>query len=150
MIKSFDQSNISRASLARRLGAIGYDTLVIIALSFAVTATWMWIMNTDKAVGPAFQSTLFISIFLFFGFFWTRSGQTIGMMAWRIRIQSKTGHSISWMQALIRFMTAIFSAAIAGIGYLWMLFNDEQLSLHDKLSNTEVVYLPKATKPTNK
>jgi len=107
-------------------------------------------MNTDKAVGPAFQSTLFISIFLFFGFFWTRSGQTIGMMAWRIRIQSKTGHSISWMQALIRFMTAIFSAAIAGIGYLWMLFNDEQLSLHDKLSNTDLPKATKPTKPTNK
>jgi len=146
MIRPFDQTNISQASLLRRLGAIGYDTLIIIALSFAVTAVWLWVMNTEKAAGPAFQSTLFMSVFLFFGFFWTRSGQTIGMMAWRIRVQSTTGHSISWMQALKRFMAAIFSAAIFGLGYIWMLFNDEQLSLHDKFSSTEIVYLPKPKK----
>ncbi|NQZ33410.1 MAG: RDD family protein [Oceanospirillaceae bacterium] len=143
MSRPFDQANTARASLARRLGAIGYDTLVIIALSFAVTAIWLWLMNTPSATGPAFQSTIFVSIFSFFGFFWTRSGQTIGMMAWRIRIQTKAGSSISWTQALIRFMGAIAAVAILGIGYLWMLFNDEQLTLQDKLSNTEVVYLPK-------
>ena len=132
--------------MMRRMGAIGYDSLVIIALSFAVTALWMLVMDTHSATGPAFQSILFISIFAFFGFFWTRSGQTIGMMAWRIRIQSKTGSSISWNQALIRFFTAIFSAGIFGLGYLWMLINDEQITLQDKLSNTDVIYLPKPKK----
>ncbi|MCJ8339835.1 MAG: RDD family protein [Pseudomonadales bacterium] len=143
MTRTFDQNNASHASLMRRLGAIGYDSLVVIALAFAVTALWLWLMNTDKAVGPAFQSTLFISIFTFFGFFWTRSGQTIGMMAWRVRVQSKEGNSISWTQALIRFFVAILSTGCLGAGYLWMLFNDEKLTWQDMLSNSEIVYLPK-------
>ena len=143
MPKRYDQTNTATASLPRRLGAIGYDSLIVIALSFAVTGMWMLVMQTEQAIGPAFQSTLFISIFLFFGFFWTRSGQTIGMIAWRIRIQSKEGYSISWTQALVRFFSAIFSMLIFGLGYVWMLINDEKLTLHDKLSNTEVVFLPK-------
>jgi len=143
MPRPLEQTNIASASLLRRFGAIIYDTLIVIALSFAVTAGWMFVFQTQSAVGPAFKSTLFISIYLFFGFFWTRSGQTIGMIAWRIRVQSKEGATISWTQALIRFITAIFSALALGIGYFWMLFNDEKLTLHDKLSATEIVYLPK-------
>jgi len=145
MNKTFDQSNASHASLLRRLGAIGYDFLVVIALAFAVTALWLWLMNTETATGPAFQSTIFISIFTFFGFFWTRSGQTIGMMAWRIRVQSKEGFAISWTQALTRFLVAILSASCLGAGYLWMLISDEKLTWHDMLSNSEIVYLPKNT-----
>lgn len=143
MPRLYDQTNIAHASLFRRLGAILYDTLIVIALCFAVTAVWLAITKQEQAVGPAFQSTLFISIFGFFGLFWTRSGQTIGMIAWRIRVQTSEGTSLSWMQALIRFISAIFSAAIFGLGYLWMLINDEKLTLQDKLSNTVIVHLPK-------
>jgi uncharacterized RDD family membrane protein YckC len=146
MKRQFDQSDILPASLLRRLGAVIYDCLIIIALSFAVTALWMLITGTKQAVGPVYQSTLFISVFCFFGFFWTRSGQTIGMIAWRIRVQSKEGLSITWPQALIRFFTALFSFAIFGLGYLWMLLNDEKLTWQDKTSNTEIVYLPKKAK----
>jgi uncharacterized RDD family membrane protein YckC len=143
MPKLFDQTNTATASLPRRLGAIGYDSLIVIALSFAVTALWMFMTDTEQAIGPAFQSTLFISIFLFFGFFWTKNGQTIGMLAWRIRVQSKEGYSITWTQALIRFCSAILGTLICGLGYVWMLVNDQKLTLQDQLSNTEVVYLPK-------
>ncbi len=143
MPRFYDQSNIASATLLRRLGAILYDTFIVIALCFAITAIWLYITQAEYATGPAFQSTLFITIFGFFGLFWTRTGQTIGMMAWRIRIQSTEGASISWMQALVRFMCAMFSAAALGLGYLWMLVNDEKLTLQDKISNTEVVYIPK-------
>lgn len=146
MIKLYDQSNTLPASLLRRLGAIVYDCLIVIALSFAVTAAWILISGEQQAVGPAYQSTLFISIFAFFGFFWTRSGQTIGMIAWRIRVQSNEGYSITWRQALIRFFTALFSFAIFGLGYLWMLLNNEQLTWQDKTSNTQIVHIPKKDK----
>lgn len=143
MIKSYEQSNTLPASLPRRLGAIVYDTLMIIAISFAATALWMFITQTDRAVGPAYQSFLFVSIFSFFGFFWTRSGQTIGMLAWRIRVQSKEGYSITWTQALIRFFSAMLAFIAFGIGYWWMLINDEKLTWQDMASKTEIVYLPK-------
>lgn len=143
MPRPFDQSNTASASLARRFGAIIYDTFIVIALCFAATALWMYITESERASGPSFQSFLFLSIFSFFGFFWTRSGQTIGMMAWRIRVQSTEGTSISWSQALIRFFSALLAIIPLGFGYFWMLINDEKLTLQDKLSNTQIVYLPK-------
>lgn len=146
MRPSFDQTNASPATLTRRLGAIVYDFLIIIALSFAVTGVWLLIFQAQAAEGPAFQSALFISIFTFFGFFWTRSGQTIGMIAWRIRVQSISGGRISWSQSLIRFFVAGFSAACFGLGYLWMLISDEKLTWQDKFSNSEIVYIPKQKK----
>lgn len=142
----FDQTNAAPATLLRRLGAIGYDFMVVIAISFAVTACWLFFSGQETAEGAGFKSALLITVFCFFALFWTRTGQTIGMMAWRIRIQSKEGYSINLMQALIRFFVACFSAACFGAGYFWMLFDDEKLTWQDRLSNSEVVYLPKTGK----
>ncbi|MGB1237838.1 MAG: RDD family protein [Pseudomonadales bacterium] len=143
MPRYFDQTDTAPATLLRRLGAIGYDFMVVIAISFAVTACWLWIMDVETAEGAGFKSALLVTVFSFFALFWTRTGQTIGMMAWRIRIQAKAGHNITLMQALIRFFVAAFSAFCLGAGYLWMLFDDERLTWQDRLSNSEVVYLPK-------
>ncbi len=80
---------------------------------------------------------------LFFGWFWTRSGQTLGMQAWRLRVQQPDGSPISWRQALVRMGGAVLSALCLGAGYWWLLFDRERRTWHDRLSGTRVVLLPK-------
>jgi len=51
---------------------------------------------------------LILVLFLFFGWFWTRSGQTLGMQAWRLLlISTKSQNTISWQQAMQRFISAL-------------------------------------------
>lgn len=142
-MRQFDQANTAPATLLRRLGAMFYDTLIVIALFFLVGFIGVALQGGEAAEGPLFKSTLFITLFLFFGFFWTRNGQTLGMIAWRIRVQTDSGYSISWRQALIRFFGAMLSAGCFGIGYGWILLSDNRQSWHDKLSDSQIVYLPK-------
>jgi len=122
-----------------------YDSLLIAALWMVVGSIGVALNGGEATSGPLFKSTLFLITFLFFGLFWTRSGQTLGMMAWRLRIETEQGGGISWMQALLRFFTAGAAALPAGMGYWWMLIDKQQRTWQDRYSETRVVVLPKSS-----
>ena len=92
--------------------------------------------------GPL-QAAITATTVLFFGWFWTRSGQTLGMQAWRLRVQQPDGSAIGWRQALIRMGGAVLSGLCLGAGYWWALFDRDRCTWHDRLSGTRVVLLPK-------
>jgi uncharacterized RDD family membrane protein YckC len=134
------------APLARRLLAMLYDSLLIIALWMVLGAIGVAINRGEAVQGPLFNSVLFVSCYGFFAYFWTRSGQTLGMMAWNLRVETTAGGRISLTQALIRFLFAIPSLLLLGAGYWWILLGDEKLSWNDRLSDTRVVQLEKPQK----
>ena len=77
------------------------------------------------------------------GGFWLRTGQTLGMLAWRLRVvQSDNGRSITWKQALIRYFVALLSWAAVGLGFAWALFDRNRNTWHDLLSGTELRMTP--------
>ncbi len=81
---------------------------------------------------------LLIATFLFFGGIWTHGGQTIGMRAWRIRVVRRDGERLRWRDAAVRFLGAIVSWGALGLGFLWSLFDRDQLTWHDRWSDTEL------------
>jgi len=145
------------AFLTRRLAALLYDTFVSIALLMCVTGLYMIIHNffvgTEQyqtmtnsgqtTHDPLLSSILFISLFSFFAYFWTRNGQTLGMQAWHLRVQNSDHTHISLSQALLRFLMAIASLGAFGLGYLWVLFDKKGRSWQCILSETEIVRVPK-------
>ena len=65
------------------------------------------------------------------------SGQTLGMKAWRLRLQNNDGSCISKMTGLKRLLPTLL-----GLGNLVVIFDRKnKLSLQDRLTNTEVVVL---------
>ncbi|GAA0795184.1 RDD family protein [Marinobacterium sediminicola] len=147
-------AQITPASFIKRLMAMVYDSLLLLALWMVIGAVSVGINggeaisieSSSRTTVALFNSALFCATFLFFGFFWTRNGQTLGMLAWRLRVQTMAGGRLSWGQALMRFLLAIPSLGLFGIGFLWMLLTDERLSLHDRWSGSCVVQLPKPEK----
>ncbi|NIP72609.1 MAG: RDD family protein [Gammaproteobacteria bacterium] len=125
------------AGLLRRLGALFYDALLTFAVLFAATAAAMALSGGElRYASPAFRSYLVLVVFLFFGWFWTHGGQTLGMRAWRIRVQGERGGSIQWWQALIRFAAGVCTL---GLGHLWLLLDRQGRSLYDLASRTRMV-----------
>lgn len=149
----------SNASLLRRLAAIFYDSLICIALMMVITGIYMAINNVAigseeyKAMNdagttikdPLLTSILFVSLYFFFGYFWTKNGQTLGMQVWHLRVQNINGSNISWTQALLRFLMASVSAAIFGLGYLWVIFDKKNRSWQCLFSDSEIIRIPKKT-----
>ncbi|MEH6471900.1 MAG: RDD family protein [Halopseudomonas sp.] len=143
---SQSSSALPPAPLAKRVAAMLYDSLLIAALWMMVGAIGVALNGGDEIGGPLFKSVLFLVTFLFFMVFWTRSGQTLGMLAWGIRIQTLDGQAISGLQALLRFFCAGLSLVCLGTGYWWMLFDKQQRTWHDRYSDSQVVQLPKRKK----
>jgi uncharacterized RDD family membrane protein YckC len=68
------------------------------------------------------------------------SGQTLGKRAMNIRVVDiATGESIGTTRALIRYVGRIISAIPCGLGYFWMLWDNEKQTWHDKLATSVVV-----------
>ena len=131
-----------------------YDALLVIAL--LMVATLFFLPFTDgEAITPdrsgnlerVYQLAWVAIIVGFFGVCWTRGGQTLGMAAWRLRIEREDGQRLTWSDALKRLGSACLSWIPVGIGFLWILIDREHLAWHDRLSRTRIVLEPKRTKP---
>lgn len=134
---------IGPAGLLRRLGAMVYDALVVVALVM-VTLFLLTGLNRFEAVhGPWVNAILFLEIYAFFAFFWIRRGQTLGMLAWRLRVQNPGGVPITLTQATLRFIGALLAFAPLGLGYLWLYVDPQRRTWPDMLSASQVVLLTK-------
>ncbi|HET8791776.1 MAG TPA: RDD family protein [Modicisalibacter sp.] len=134
------------AGLARRLAAMLYDLMVLVALWMLVGFIGVAVNGGEANESPLFQSLLFVVTFAFLAFFWMRGGMTLGMQAWRLRVQNADGRSLSLTQCLVRFVVAILSLAALGLGYWWILFDSEKRSWSDIASHSRIVVLPKRKK----
>ncbi len=131
---------VTSASLSRRLGAMLYDMFLLIALWTATL--WILVAIADTTVTGAWvQSLLFIEAFVFFAYFWMRNQQTLGMQAWHIRVQNADGSPITLRQCLLRFITAIPSLLLVGLGFWWMLVDPRRRSWTDLVSRSEIVFV---------
>lgn len=125
------------------MGAVCYDALLLLAVLFFATAVALP-FNGGQAFAPdqyVFPVYLLIVGFLFYAWFWTHGGQTLGMRAWRIRLCTLDGGPISWRQAVVRFAAACLSWACLGLGFIWCLKDRERRCWHDRLSATQLIYL---------
>ena len=138
------------AGLPRRLAAMFYDGLLLGAVLMIATALLLPLTG-GEAITPAdhpwlefaYRLVIVGLVVLFFGTFWTRRGQTLGMASWRLRVEREDGSLLSWGDTVKRLAAALLSWLPLGLGYFWILFDREGRAWHDRLSRTRVVLLPK-------
>ena len=144
MTKPEDTRDCQPAGMLSRLLAMFYDSLLLFSVLLIATAlTLMITKGTLNHHNPFFRTGLFLICFSFYSWFWLHGGQTLGMRAWRLRVQRIDGQPITIWQALLRFLAAIPSLAIAGLGFFWMLVDRRKMTLYDRFSESVVVRLPK-------
>ncbi len=70
-----------------------------------------------------------------------RTGQTWGRRITRVRVVANhTGEPIGFWRALGRQLFAFtISRVVLALGYLWMLWDDERQTWHDKVADTVAV-----------
>src|SRR5690554_7461052 len=107
------------AGLARRLGAMVYDGFLVAAIWILITGLHLTLMRqvvgipaeeigTGLAQVLSLRFALLLGAFLFFAFFWVRGGMTLGMQAWRLRVQTLDRKSTRLNSSHVRISYAVF------------------------------------------
>jgi len=156
-------------SLLRRLAAAFYDSLLIIAIWFLATLLVLPLTGGEAIEHYRLLYLLYLLglTALFFLWFWHRSGQTLGMQAWRIRVLDHRLERPTLAALIVRvvLMLTLLLAALYGLimlalddwadwlgfaclsplllSMVWCLADRNGRSLHDLASGTRLVLLPK-------
>ena len=106
------------ASLLKQWFAIFYDSLLIIAILFAATAILLPFNDGEAIGGPAYNLLLLGLVFFYYGWFWHRAGQTLGMKTWKIRVINEYGENPAWRESLLRWLFAMLPVPGIFLGLL--------------------------------
>lgn len=152
----------------RRLAALIYDSLLVVGLCLSGTLIAVLVAHLFGAERPsqhALSAWLLLIGYGFFGWSWTRSGRTPGMLAWKLQLRRTDGSAVRWPVALLRYAAALLSwggLVIGAIGLAmmrhvplslalmccgvlsvgWSLLDPRRRALHDLVAGTEMVLLP--------
>ena len=121
------------------MAAMFYDGLALLAIWFFATLAIVVVRRgvALDAGNPFFTLYLAVTAYAYFGYCWGRTGQTLGMKSWRFRLVPIAGRGpITWQHTTVRLLGATVSLAACGLGYLWVLFDRDGCTWHDRLSGT--------------
>ena len=164
-----------------RVVAILYDGMLILALLFLV-GTILVVLGTLMTMNSGVDSSqaeslptwyqnlimtpsFVLTLVGFYGIFWRRGGQTLGMQTWRLKTVNNAGYLLTWGQSFKRILAACLMPLLFGIigsliggsrqilltsalvgfifNYAFCLFNRRGLAVQDMLSNTITLKMPK-------
>ncbi len=135
------------SGLLRRFASMCYDSLLVLALLVLATIPFYIARGggeTDITEDSLLhQLTLLLVIYGFFVGFWTTKGRTLGMQSWGLQLEGTDGRIPRLGPATVRFVAAIVSAAVFGLGFLWQLVDRDKLTWHDRLSGTRLMHYPR-------
>lgn len=139
------------AGFGRRFAALLYDWLLLLALMLIFTTPMvLWVakgaitFQNSGLWAYAYRLGLLAIAFGYYLINWTRSGQTLGMRAWKLRLVTDAGKPVHWSAAWLRLPCSVLAWAACGLGVLWLYVDRERAALQDRLSHTRVVRLSRA------
>jgi uncharacterized RDD family membrane protein YckC len=137
------------AGFARRFAALLYDSLLIVAVLLVYSALAVG-MHRGRAITQAsgapwylYRAGEVLVIGAYYLLNWMRSGQTLGMRAWRLYAVDAQGGRLKAGQALRRLAWGALAWGAGALGVLWLYLDPQRLALHDRLSDTRLLYVPR-------
>lgn len=162
-MKQNSSEKLQHVGIFRRFAAIFYDGFLLIAVLFFASLIIIIPLGItfEHPLYSVYVAYIYAVAFIYFGWFWTHNGQTLGMKTWSIQVRQVNGELISWKQALLRYSSALLFWIPAAAGgflfpnyfqkylalslvpiaadYITCLFDPEQRALHDIISRTRLV-----------
>jgi uncharacterized RDD family membrane protein YckC len=121
-------STLPRAGFWLRMGALALDVLLIAI-----------VVNVLEP-----SEHIFALVLAGYGaLMWKLRGTTIGGIICNLRVVRTDGRDIAWETAIVRALGCFLSLIPLGLGFLWMVFDSNRQTWHDKIAGTVVVRVPK-------
>jgi uncharacterized RDD family membrane protein YckC len=107
------ETNAAPVGLARRFAAFLYEGVLLFGVIFFTGFLYSVLTRQQHAMQgrTGLGVFLFIVLGVYFVGFWTRSGQTLAMKTWHLRVVDAAGQPLHAGRALVRYL----------LGWLWFL-----------------------------
>jgi uncharacterized RDD family membrane protein YckC len=150
--------------IARRLACFVYEGVLLFGVVMISAYLFSSLTQQRHALQGRheLQAFLFLILGIYFGWFWSRSGQTVAMKAWHIRVVDAAGRPLTQSRAVLRYLLswlwfapallalwitglrsggAVTGVLVAGVlGYaLVARLHPQRQFLHDALCGTRLV-----------
>ncbi|WP_414661216.1 RDD family protein [Horticoccus sp. 23ND18S-11] len=129
-----------RAGLFIRLGALAIDGVLIGMIMAFIAGVLPRFLQFHNGPGG-----WLIALALYGAIMWRHKGTTIGGIVCGLRVVRVDNRELDWATAIVRALACFLSLAVAGLGFIWVAFDDDKQSWHDKIAGTTVVLAPKGT-----
>jgi len=120
-------SLLPRAGFWIRLAATMLD-VILVALVTAV---------------PGLDDYFVLCLALYHIILWALRGTTIGGVICGLKVVRLDDRPFDWSMALVRGLGAFLSFIVFGLGFIWVAFDPDNQSWHDKIAGTTIVRVPK-------
>jgi uncharacterized RDD family membrane protein YckC len=75
---------------------------------------------------------------------WKLRGTTVGGSICHLKVVRLDDRPLDWTCAVVRALSCFLSLIVVGLGFVWVAFDEEKQSWHDKIAGTVVVQVPKS------
>jgi uncharacterized RDD family membrane protein YckC len=117
-----------RAGLRRRLGALVYEALLLVAMALIVGFLFLPLVSPSSAnhrtltVPPVFARAMMFCVLvgagaIYYRWGWTAGRRTLPQKTWRLRLVDRRGRPLSPRTAVLRYAAGWIGPAIALIAY---------------------------------
>nr|WP_277624084.1 RDD family protein [Undibacterium sp. TS12] len=162
---------MSAPPLRRRLICMVYEAMLLFGIVFVSGFIFDVITQSKHALvlRHARMAWLFLVIGTYFVFCWSRSGQTLAMQTWRIKVVDLDGGKLPVVKAMVRYCLAwmwflpamalvyqlglkqwpsmaVLAIGMAGWAYTARMDKQGQF-LHDRWAKTRLIHIPAKIDP---
>lgn len=127
-------ATLPRAGFWHRLAAAALDGLLVGMLCGLLSSLW----DNFGSAYPLWFAVYHVAM-------WATKGTTIGGIICGLKVVRLDDRPLDWSVAVVRSLGAFLSLAVAGLGFIWVAFDDDKQSWHDKIAGTTIVRVPKGT-----
>lgn len=126
---NIELNSLPRAGFWIRMGALALDVLLIAIVVNVVEPSEHFFALVLAGYGALM---------------WKLRGTTIGGIICNLRVVRTDGRDIEWETAIVRALGCFLSLIPLGLGFIWMVFDSNRQTWHDKIAGTVVVRVPKS------
>ena len=166
-------SGLAIPSVRRRMAAFVYEGVLLFGLVMLAGLLFSSLTQQRHALQGmhGLQAFVFLVMAIYFVWFWSKTGQTLAMKTWHVRLVDRSGRGVSQKRALARyvlswvwFLPALGLAEVAGgrtgsALWSWMLggvlfiacaarWSPERQFIHDLICGTRLIIAKPLTAAT--
>lgn len=144
-VASVTRGQVVYAGFWRRFAAGFIDILILELAAFIITPFFGTLSASTTSIGFNLSGTpavIVYGLFLLYEIFFVgKFGQTLGKMALKIKIVNiGTNKAPGYTKAFLREVVGkCISTLVIGLGYFWVIWDENKQAWHDKIAETVVI-----------